>query len=218
MTNLLKFNHLVLLTTWWLFLSHSTITHAADLTFTPTTPLVKINKILTLSLPDIVGSVKAVITPPPTFSLENAQWEIFTNRQWITALAVPEDSNILWVATDGGLEKRDAQTGKLSHIFTKKDGLPESSIETLLTDTVGGLWVATSTSGLAYRSVAGQWTVFNTENSGLLSDGVETLSSDGQGGLWVGTMAGLSHWQVDHHFWGRRFWLARYLGDLLFIR
>jgi len=146
----------------WLFtLSLLSPTHAADLTFTPAVPIVEINKTLTLPVQGTVGSVTGVSIPSSTFSLENSQWEIFTNRQWITALAVPEDSNILWVATDGGLEKRNVQTGTLSQVFTKKDGLPEDSIETLLTDTAGGLWVGTSTNGLAYLSASGQWTVFN---------------------------------------------------------
>jgi hypothetical protein len=115
------------LLTWLFTLSLLTPTHAADLTFTPATPLVEINKTITLAVQGAVGtvkwttiegtiqgdglqvtylapaqagldavtvldssgnfaSVKVVITPPQTFSLENAQWEIFTNRSQVGAL------------------------------------------------------------------------------------------------------------------------------------
>lgn len=124
------------------------------------------------------------IAPAADLNFENANWSVFTNREWITALVLSAEGNTLWIATDGGLEKLDVSTGN-RRIFTKKDGLPESSIETLVNDTHGGLWIGTPRSGLAYLSASEQWTVFNTENSALLSDFIETLLNDGQGGLWV---------------------------------
>jgi len=130
-------------------------------------------------------------------SSENAQWEIFTNRQWITAFSAQPDNNILWVATDGGLEKRDTRTSQVSQIFTTKEGLPGNSIETILQDSSGGLWVATSKNGIAYRNSVGVWTTFNTENSKLPSDFTTTLFMDKQGRLWVGTMEGLAYYQND---------------------
>ncbi|BAP54571.1 two-component system sensor histidine kinase/response regulator [Thioploca ingrica] len=132
------------------------------------------------------------IAPAADLNFENANWSVFTNREWITALVLSVEGNTLWIATDGGLEKLDIPTGN-RRIFTKEDGLPESSIETLVDDTHGGLWIGTPGSGLAYLSASEQWTVFNTENSALLSDFIETLLNDGQGGLWVGTMKGLAH-------------------------
>ncbi|NJO18043.1 MAG: hypothetical protein HC877_20635 [Thioploca sp.] len=134
------------------------------------------------------------ITPALATDLnfENANWSVFTNREWITALVLSVEGNTLWIATDGGLEKLDVSTGN-RRIFTREDGLPENSIETLVDDTHGGLWIGTFKSGLAHLSVAEQWTIFNTENSALLSDFVEILLNDGQGGLWVGTMGGLAY-------------------------
>jgi ligand-binding sensor domain-containing protein len=155
----------------------------------------KLNKLFLAVWLVFVNSV-AIHATESEMSLENANWETFTNRQWISALALSESKSTLWVATDGGLEKRDTQN-KLIRTFIKSSGLPENSIEVLLEDTTGGLWVGTSTNGLAYLAISGQWTVFNTKNSGLLSDAVEALLSDGQGGLLVGTMGGLAHYQSD---------------------
>jgi ligand-binding sensor domain-containing protein len=229
------------LLTWLFTLSLITPTHAADLTFTPATPLVEINKTITLSVQGAVGtvkwttiegtiqddglqvtylapaqasldivsvldsegnfaSVKVVITLPQTFSLENAHWEVFTNRSQINALSRSEDGKTLWVGTTGGLEKRDAQTGEVQQVFLKTDGLPDNHITAITPDSQGGLWVGTK-NGLAHY-VQGQWLMFNTGNSGLPYNWVNVLLSDSQGGLWVGTYNGLAHyyaqgqWQV----------------------
>ncbi|OQW93040.1 MAG: hypothetical protein BWK79_13275, partial [Beggiatoa sp. IS2] len=128
------------------------VVQAAELTLTPSVPIVEINKTVALSVQGAVGTVKwvvgegkiqgdgpqviylapaqagldvvtvldsegntglvkVVITPPSDFSMENAQWKIFTNRSSIQALLLSEDGKTLWVGTSGGLEKRDTQTG-----------------------------------------------------------------------------------------------------------
>jgi hypothetical protein len=126
-------------------------------------------------------------------SLENASWELFTNRSNIQALALSADGKTLWVGTGGGLEQRQAETGELMRVFTKTDGLPDNSVLALLADGSGGLWVGTSR-GLAHYQADGQWTVFNQDNSDLPSNYVWALLADGSGGLWVGTSrGGLAH-------------------------
>ncbi len=137
-----------------------------------------------------IGLVKIVITPSNDFSMENAQWEIFTNRSGILALLLSEDGKTLWVGTEGGLEKRDARTGEIQQVFLNTDGLPGNFVWSLISDGQGGLWVGTSGGGLARYTAEGEWQVFNTENSGLPDNSVWSLISDGQGGLWVGTFGG----------------------------
>ncbi len=132
------------------------------------------------------GMVTVVITPPNDFSVENAQWEVFTNRSEINALLLSENRKTLWVGTNGGLEKRDAQTGELQQVLLNTDGLPDNSIVSLLSDGQGGLWIGTG-NGLARLSANGQWTVYDKNNSELPSNGVEALFSDGAGGLCVAT-------------------------------
>jgi ligand-binding sensor domain-containing protein len=138
-----------------------------------------------------VGTVKIQINPKPKklyFSPENAEWEIFTNRQDIQALALSNDKATLWVGTTGGLEKRNASTGELEKVYLKTDGLPDNYINALLSDEQGGLWIGTH-EGLAHLKADGSWQVFNQENSNLPDNQVQTLLSS-FGEVWIGTYEG----------------------------
>ncbi len=134
-----------------------------------------------------VATVKIVIMLSNNISLENANWEVFTNRSNIYALLLSEDGKTLWVGTEGGLEKRDAQTGEIQQVFINTDGLPGNFVSALLSDSQGGLWVGTWAKGGLAHYAQGQWQVFNTDNSGLPSNLVSSLFPDSQGGLWVAT-------------------------------
>jgi ligand-binding sensor domain-containing protein len=139
------------------------------------------------------GLVKIVITPPNNFSLENAQWEIFTDRSIIRALSLSEDGQTLWVGTTGGLEKRDATTGDLQRVFLNTDGLPHNHITALLNDRQGELWIGTE-KGLAYLNSKGELEVGNKEIPEWPRNySITVLLSDEQGGLWIGTEKGLAH-------------------------
>jgi len=147
------------------------------------------------------GLIKVVITTPNDFSLENAQWKIFTDRSSIQAVLPSEDGKTLWVGTNGGLEKRDAQTGEIQQVFMNTDGLPNNNVTELLSDGQNGLWVGTYGGGLAHYNNQGQWQVFD-ENSGLPNNKVTTLLGDGQNGLWVGTSGGgLAHYISSQGQW-----------------
>ncbi|MDM8561749.1 two-component regulator propeller domain-containing protein [Candidatus Marithioploca araucensis] len=142
---------------------------------------------------DNVGVLKFTVTPKQLVSLENATWEVFTNRSLIQALAMSDDGKTLWVGTYGGLEERDATTGQLKKVFTNLDGLPQNHVHHLESDGHGGVWVKTmgsigeNTAGLVHRSVSGEWTVYNEENSDLPSNvDVWTIENDGSGGIWIG--------------------------------
>jgi ligand-binding sensor domain-containing protein len=143
-----------------------------------------------------VGTVKIIVTAKQLVSLENANWEVFTNRDVVHALALSKDKETMWVGTNGGLEQRDASTGELVRVFTNLDGLPDNRIFNLENDGSGGLWVGTEV-GLAYRSVSGEWTVYTTDNSGLPSNWITALENDGSGGLWIGTKVGLAYRSVS---------------------
>ncbi|MBF0211792.1 MAG: hypothetical protein HQK68_13010, partial [Desulfamplus sp.] len=128
---------------------------------------------------------------------ENATWEIFTNRSNARDLLISDDESILWIATDGGLEKRDTSTGRLMQVLTNLDGLPENDIQSILSDNVGGLWIGTWGGGLANMRADGTWILFNTTNSNLPSNFVSSLLYDNGGELWVGTSDGLAHLKSD---------------------
>jgi ligand-binding sensor domain-containing protein len=137
----------------------------------------------------------------PAFSPENAQWEVFTNRSLITTVLLSENSKILWVGTNGGLEKRDAQRGEIQQIFVNANGLPGNYIQALLLDNQGNLWVGTE-KGLARYNTQQQWEMFNAKNSELPNEYlVYALLNDTQGNLWIGTSIGLvrynqAEWQI----------------------
>jgi ligand-binding sensor domain-containing protein len=147
-----------------------------------------------------VATVKIQINPKPRkldFSPENAVWEVFTNRDEIQALALSKDKNTLWVGTNGGLEKRNALTGKIEKVYTTADGLSRNYVNSLLSDNKGGVWVGTI-GGLAHLKADGTWQVFNTDNSNLPGNYVVKLLSNEQGGVWIGTSGGgLAHLKAD---------------------
>ena len=139
--------------------------------------------------------LRAEVTFTPA---ENAVWEIFTNRDWVQALALSEDKAILWLGSNGGLEKRNASTGELDRVYTEANGLPSNSVNALLSDEQGGVWVGTNYDGIAHLKADGSWQVFNRNNSNLPDNFVRNLLSDEQGGVWISTSGGgLTHLKAD---------------------
>jgi ligand-binding sensor domain-containing protein len=152
-----------------------------------------------------------IINPNPeskNISIENAMWEVFTNRDSIRAFALSKDKATLWVGTTGGLEKRKTSTGELEKVYINTDGLPSNDINALLSDEQGGIWLGTDYGGLAHLKTDGSWQVFNRDNSNLPSNFVKAsnlpsnfvkaLLLDEQGGIWVGTtFSGLVHFKAD---------------------
>ncbi|WP_286019281.1 two-component regulator propeller domain-containing protein, partial [Candidatus Venteria ishoeyi] len=111
------------------------------------------------------------------FLLKIGYGKFFTNRDVINDFAIKDNGDTLLVATTGGIELRNANTGKLIRIITNLDGLPENNIRALQVDKNNGVWVATW-AGLAYWKPNGVWLVFNTNNSRLVNNFITTLSLD----------------------------------------
>jgi ligand-binding sensor domain-containing protein len=154
-----------------------------------------LDSVMVLDSAGNLGAIKITVTAKQLVSLENANWEVFTNRNKINAILLSDNGKTLWVGTMGGLEQRDASTGKLVRVFTNLEGLPSNEISVLESDGSGGLWIGTS-NGLANRSVNGEWAVYTTDNSRLPSNDITALESDGSGGLWIGTSNGLANRSV----------------------
>ncbi|SEH04271.1 two-component regulator propeller domain-containing protein [Candidatus Venteria ishoeyi] len=134
-------------------------------------------------------------------SLDNAQWELFTNRNDINALLLSDDGETLWVGTDGGLEQRNASSGELLRVYTKLDGLPANGIKHLISDGSGGLWIHNNTgAGLARLGADGQWFIYTSDNSDLPDNHISALLSDDEGGIWIATSRGLAHLFADGHW------------------
>jgi hypothetical protein len=118
--------------------------------------------------------VNITVTATAVVSLEKATWEVFTSRSWITSLQLSEKHEFLWVGTDGGLEKRDAETGELKRVFMKSDGLPDNWINALIVDDSDELWVGTD-KGLAHFRADDRLEILKTDNSGLPSNMIKSL-------------------------------------------
>jgi ligand-binding sensor domain-containing protein len=137
--------------------------------------------------------------------LENAHWEVFTNRSVIQTAILAQDGETLWVGTQGGLEQRRVETGQLLRLFTTFDGLPGNNIRALLGDEQGGVWIAcfsgTEGKGLAYLNQSFQIKTWNVEISPLPNNAISTLVSDGNGGVWIGSKGGLAHFNYLNNQW-----------------
>jgi len=132
-----------------------------------------------------VGTVK--ITIIPTVSLENPKWQVFTNRNEVQDIVLSKDKTTLWIATQGGLEQRDANTGTLNKFFTNLDGLPSNQITALVIADDGNLWLASDTELVRLNN-----NKFETVNK--FKANIAALISDNNGGLWIATFgAGLIH-------------------------
>ncbi|MDM8564186.1 two-component regulator propeller domain-containing protein [Candidatus Halobeggiatoa sp. HSG11] len=77
-------------------------------------------------------------------------------------------------------------------------GLPQDTINSILSDGQNGIWVGTRGDGLAHFDSKEQWTVLNQDNSQLPENYIISLAPDNNGGLWIATNSeGLAHRNVD---------------------
>jgi len=120
--------------------------------------------------------------------------------------------------------------------FSKKQGLEQSTIISIVEDKLDFIWLATP-KGI-YRFDGQEFKEFNIKNSGLSNDFVTTMLVDTQGELWVGTESGVNKFNakterfvqlnhnvlVDEYIWSifeddaNRVWVGTssglYLSDL----
>ncbi len=119
----------------------------------------------------------------------------------VTALAF-DARGALWIGTMDGLYRRDPDGG--TRAFSIADGLPNTSIMTLLADRDGGMWVGTRI-GLAHVNSAFKLTRAYSTQDGLPAARIESLLETSDGKLWVGTVEGLAEWMPTQAAEGREF-------------
>lgn len=92
----------------------------------------------------------------------------------------------LWIGSNEGLFKFNGKNWKR---WTKKDGMPDDYVSSILQDASGNFWIGTSR-GLVYFD--GNFTKFDI-NDGLPSNQISSMVFNGdQSQLWIGTNNGLS--------------------------
>lgn len=118
----------------------------------------------------------------------NVVWDIYEDRQ-----------GVLWIATDGGLNRFDRDQGNFSHIRhdpANPVSLCSDLTRSITEDAQGNLWVATF-NGLARldsaRNVSGCFRHENENHNSLSSNELRKVYLDHLGLLWIGTdKAGLN--------------------------
>jgi ligand-binding sensor domain-containing protein len=181
---------------WLLFIWFTTV-HAADLTFTPATPVVKVNKTITLS---VSGTTETVM-----WSADKGKISDEGNK--VTYLAPDQVGFDMVKVTDS-----QGNTASVKVIITSsKDFSPVNAKWEIFTDrnTINALslsedgktlWVGTN-GGLEKYDVQTeeiQQLFLNTD--GLPDNQIRALSSDSDDGLWIGTAKGLVYLNSEGKF------------------
>ncbi|MDF3983125.1 diguanylate cyclase [Luteibacter sp. PPL201] len=114
-----------------------------------------------------------------------------TSNGKIFAIAKSRTPNVFWVATEGGVDRIDVTTGRITHESVKpgdaSDMLARSFV--VAEDAAGKLWVGAD-NGLFMRRPGGHFERVTSEDPALdaiLHDQVWALREDDRGRMWVGT-------------------------------
>lgn len=97
----------------------------------------------------------------------------------VTAVAVAADGT--WFGTPGGADHL-ALDGRLTHVATGPDGLPDARVHAIAVGGDGAVWIATA-GGLARRSPDGAWTTFGPAD-GLAAAAVRDVAVAADGAVW----------------------------------
>ncbi|OQW90768.1 MAG: hypothetical protein BWK78_06220 [Thiotrichaceae bacterium IS1] len=224
MTNLTKLSNLFLV--FWLLFIHSPLTFAADLTFTPTAPIVAVNQQITLTVSGTSGEVTWIPFKGQIQGTGNQVTYIAPGEVALDAVAVKDSANnigTLKIIVTQSISLNDTNwqvipTGTLTGTLPPAEiSVPGSEEEALRVQANGiqalalsedgkTLWVGNynapgrvGTGGLEQRdSTTGELlSQFYAENGYLPDNTINALLFDGIGGLWIGTKGGLAHLSAD---------------------
>ncbi len=102
------------------------------------------------------------------------------------------DNTVLWIGTDGGLNKFDYRTGKFVY-YTEKDGLPNNVIYGILGDKEGCLWLSTNKGISRFNPQTLEFKNYNRKD-GLQSDefNIGAYAKGASGMFYFGGVNGLT--------------------------
>lgn len=95
-------------------------------------------------------------------------------------------SGILWIGTNDTLTSYNYKSG-VFETFTKKQGLPDKPVRTIVSDRNGNIWISFRGNGDLVRLSNRVFTVFN-ETQGLTFKKINTILEDSKGNLLLGAM------------------------------
>lgn len=132
-----------------------------------------------------------------TFTIYTQKQGLANNYVW----EIIEDANKnIWIATDGGVSKLELSNTNVSDkmslpagqanftTFTKREGLANNYIRSIIEDTDGNIWFGTYGGGLS-RYDGKSFTNFSLKD-GLPSNKIMALAEDKNGIIWIGTIEG----------------------------
>jgi ligand-binding sensor domain-containing protein len=122
-----------------------------------------------------------------------SDWSTYGSTSHVNGILA--DGSVIWVASEGGIERWDL-VEKIKYLrFGSEHNLPGNSIECLALDSSGNLWAGGKGVGLAYWDGIG-WHIDYASKDTMLTD-VYNLHSDKEGRMWVSSNLGLGIAGID---------------------
>jgi signal transduction histidine kinase/ligand-binding sensor domain-containing protein/CheY-like chemotaxis protein/HPt (histidine-containing phosphotransfer) domain-containing protein len=147
------------------------------------------------------------------FNPNNMVFKHFVTRELLPELdadaavtSIAEDSNAIWLATDGnGLLKLDKTSKTLSRFYTgSSPALFSDRLTQVFIDVQHRLWLTSYDAGVSVvdpqRANATTWQHHKNQDDSLAANLVHTIYQDQQQRIWLGTEAGASLWNGRDKF------------------
>jgi len=105
----------------------------------------------------------------------------------------------MWFGTYRGVSRyeKPLRDGESWITYTRKDGLANNNVISILQDKEGVIWIGTSGGGVS-RFDGKSWQTY-TQKDGLAHDTVRSILQDKEGVIWIGTQGGVSRY--DGNSW-----------------
>lgn len=118
---------------------------------------------------------------------------------FVRSLAVDTHDQSIWVGTSAGVLEIDLASYDMRAIYSRKDGLANEYVFSIMVDSEGSKWFGTNGGGMTrYRN--GEWKTFFPMH-GLADYWVYSFGEAQDGSLWVGTWGGANQFsRTDDKF------------------
>jgi signal transduction histidine kinase/ligand-binding sensor domain-containing protein len=118
---------------------------------------------------------------------------VVTGKQIVNSFLTIDRSGVLWVATPNGLLRFDREREQFT-VFDERDGLPASSVHSMLEDHNGNLWVSTLGGLSRFNPRTKTFTNYNEADglAGSAFEGYVATCQSRRGQMFFGSKSGLT--------------------------